>query len=81
MEDPLVQWIFFSTIKQLLISCEKLADYLLVKGGVVLLLGIADGKFRDGYLRLFYIHSIENIRLYISRIKKSDPSTIEILFE
>ncbi|NEN93151.1 MAG: hypothetical protein F6K48_31400 [Okeania sp. SIO3H1] len=42
----MVQWIFFSNIKQLPISCEKLADYLLIEGGVVLLRGIADGKFR-----------------------------------
>ncbi|WP_293055854.1 hypothetical protein [Okeania sp. SIO2B3] len=27
------------------VSCEKLADYLLVETGVVLLLGIAAGKF------------------------------------
>ncbi|WP_293055851.1 hypothetical protein [Okeania sp. SIO2B3] len=60
MEDLLVQLIFFSNIKQLPISCEKLADYLLVETRVVLLLGIADGKFRvvefygeEGNLKLF----------------------------
>ncbi|NEO55639.1 MAG: hypothetical protein F6K54_22745 [Okeania sp. SIO3B5] len=51
----------FPNVKQLPITCEKLTDYLLVETGVVLLLGIADGKFRYEYLRLFYVNLIENI--------------------
>ncbi|GGA33174.1 hypothetical protein CYANOKiyG1_50180 [Okeania sp. KiyG1] len=66
-----MQWIFFSNIKQLPIISEKLADYLLVETGVVLLLGIADGKFRDEYLKLPYANYIKNIRSDISQIKKA----------
>ena len=59
----------FPNVKQLPISCEKLADYLLAEAGVALLPGIAYGKFGDGYLRLSYANSIENIQLGISKIK------------
>ncbi|NEP80096.1 MAG: hypothetical protein F6K17_09915 [Okeania sp. SIO3C4] len=45
MEDLLVQWIFFSNIKQMPISCEKLADYLLTEAGVTLLPRIVYDKF------------------------------------
>ncbi|MGB3514113.1 MAG: hypothetical protein WBA93_33880 [Microcoleaceae cyanobacterium] len=60
--------IFFN-LKQLSISCEKLGDYFLLEGGVALLPEIAYGKFGDGYLRLSYANSIENIREGISRMK------------
>jgi aspartate/methionine/tyrosine aminotransferase len=46
-----------------------LADYLLAEAGVALLPGTAYGKFGDGYLRLSYANSIENIREGISRIE------------
>jgi aspartate/methionine/tyrosine aminotransferase len=59
----------FPNVKQLPISCDKLADYLLAEAGVALLPGTAYGKFGDGYLRLSYANSIENIREGISRIK------------
>ena len=59
----------FPNVKQLSISCEKLADYLLSEAGVALLPGTAYGNFGDGYLRLSYANSIENIREGISRIK------------
>ncbi|MGB3513358.1 MAG: hypothetical protein WBA93_29905 [Microcoleaceae cyanobacterium] len=60
----------FPNIKQLLISCEKLVNYLLLEVGVVLLPRIY-GKFGDGYLRLSYANanSIENIPEGISRMK------------
>ncbi|NER03395.1 MAG: pyridoxal phosphate-dependent aminotransferase [Okeania sp. SIO3C4] len=59
----------FPNVKQLSISCEKLADYLLSEAGVALLPGTAYGKFGDGYLRLSYANSIENIREGIRRMK------------
>ena len=59
----------FPNVKQLPISCEKLADYLLSEAGVALLPGTAYGKFGDGYLRLSYANSIENIHIGINRIK------------
>ncbi|GGA33160.1 pyridoxal phosphate-dependent aminotransferase [Okeania sp. KiyG1] len=59
----------FPNVKQLSISCEKLADYLLSEAGVALLPGTAYGNFGDGYLRLSYANSIENIREGIRRIK------------
>ena len=40
----------FPNIKQLPLSCEALADYLLEEAGVALLAGTVFGKFGDGYL-------------------------------
>jgi aspartate/methionine/tyrosine aminotransferase len=52
----------FPNVKQIPLSCEALADYLLEEAGVALLAGTAFGKFGDGYLRISYANSLENIR-------------------
>ena len=45
-----------------------LADYLLEEAGVALLPGTAFGKLGDGYLRLSYANSLENIREALARM-------------
>ena len=45
-----------------------LADYLLDEADVALLPGTAFGKFGDGYLRLSYANSPENIREALARM-------------
>lgn len=52
-------------------SSRDLADYLLNKAGVACLSGTAFGAFGEGYLRLSYANSVENIELAIDRIKKA----------
>src|SRR4028118_375759 len=59
----------FPNVKQIPLSCEALADYLLGEAGVALLAGTAFGKFGDGYLRISYANSLENIQEALERIQ------------
>jgi aspartate aminotransferase len=59
----------FPNVKQIPLSCETLADYLLEEAGVALLAGTAFGKFGDGYLRISYANSLENIQEALERIE------------
>jgi aspartate/methionine/tyrosine aminotransferase len=47
---------------------KELADYLLNEAGVAALSGTAFGHFGEGYLRLSYANSIENIQQALERI-------------
>ncbi|MGL4617757.1 pyridoxal phosphate-dependent aminotransferase [Chroococcidiopsis sp.] len=59
----------FPNVKQLPLNCDALADYLLAEAGVAVLSGSAFGKFGEGYLRLSYANSLENIREALNRIQ------------
>jgi aspartate/methionine/tyrosine aminotransferase len=59
----------FPNIKQIPLSCEALADYLLEEAGVALVAGTAFGKFGDGYLRISYANSLKNIQEALERIQ------------
>lgn len=59
----------FPNVKQLPLNCEALADYLLAEAGVAVLSGSAFGRFGEGYLRLSYANSMENIREALKRIQ------------
>jgi aspartate/methionine/tyrosine aminotransferase len=59
----------FPNVKQLPLSCGAIADYLLEEAGVALLPGTAFGKCGDGYLRISYANSLENIYEALERIK------------
>ena len=59
----------FPNIKQLGKSSQEVADYLLNEGGVAGLSGAAFGKYGEGYLRLSYATSTENINKALERIK------------
>lgn len=59
----------FPNVKQIPLSCEALADYLLEEAGVALVAGTAFGKFGDGYLRISYANSLENIQEALDRIQ------------
>jgi aspartate/methionine/tyrosine aminotransferase len=48
---------------------DILADRLLNEAGVAALSGTAFGAYGDGYLRLSYANSVENIRLALGRIE------------
>jgi aspartate/methionine/tyrosine aminotransferase len=49
-------------------DCRKLGDYLLNDAGVAVLSGTSFGKFGEGYLRLSFANSIENIKKALERI-------------
>lgn len=59
----------FPNVKQLPLPCEALADYLLEEAGVAVLAGSAFGEFGEGYLRLSYANSLENIHDALARIQ------------
>lgn len=61
----------FPNIKELGRPSDWIADYLLNKAGVACLSGSDFGKYGEGYLRLSYANSQENIREAIRRIEKA----------
>ena len=65
---PLGSFYVFPNVTQLPLPCETLADYLMDEVGVALLPGTAFGKYGDGYLRLSYANSLDNINDALSRI-------------
>ena len=66
---PLGSFYVFPNVTELPLPCEKLADYLMNEVGVALLPGTAFGKYGDGYLRLSYANSLENIEDALNRIE------------
>lgn len=50
-------------------SSEWLADYLLEEAGVAVLPGTAFGRYGEGYLRLCFANSLENILEAVERIR------------
>lgn len=65
---PLGAFYVFPNVSQLPLSCQDLSDYLLEDAGVAVLPGTAFGKFGDGYLRLSYANSLENIQEALVRM-------------
>ena len=58
----------FPNVKKIGMDCSRLADYLLKEAGVATLAGTAFGKYGEGYLRLSYATSQENIKKALKRI-------------
>jgi len=52
-------------------DCRKLGDYLLYNAGVAVLPGTSFGKYGEGYLRLSFANSVENIKKALDRISKA----------
>ncbi len=59
----------FPNIKSFGIPSSKMADLLLEKASVAVLPGSAFGKYGEGYLRLVYSNSIENIKRAVEQIR------------
>jgi len=60
----------FPNVKKIGWDTKKLADALLNEAGVAVLSGTAFGKFGEGYLRLSYANSVENINKALERMRK-----------
>jgi aspartate aminotransferase len=58
----------FPNVKALPMTCDALADYLLEEAGVAVLAGTAFGAWGEGYLRLSYANSLENINEALAKI-------------
>jgi aspartate/methionine/tyrosine aminotransferase len=61
----------FPNITSTNMDCRKLGDHLLYNAGVAVLPGTSFGKYGEGYLRLSFANSIENIKKALDRISKS----------
>ena len=68
---PFGSFYVFPNVTDLPLSCEDLADYLLEEVGVALLPGTAFGKYGDGYLRLSYANSLDNINDALGRMESA----------
>jgi len=55
-------------------SSKELENYLLYEAGVSVLAGTGFGEVGEGYLRLSYANSIENIQIALERIDKAMKS-------
>ncbi len=61
----------FPNVTQVGWPSKKLADYLMDEAGVAVLSGTAFGKFGEGYLRLSYANSVENIKEALDKIDRA----------
>ncbi|HEY86265.1 MAG TPA: pyridoxal phosphate-dependent aminotransferase [Chloroflexi bacterium] len=61
----------FPNITQTGMSSKALSDYLLEKAGVALLGGDSFGRYGEGYLRISYANSMDNIRAALERIERA----------
>jgi len=52
-------------------DCRNLGDHLLYKAGVAVLPGTSFGEYGEGYLRLSFANSIENIKKALDRISEA----------
>jgi aspartate/methionine/tyrosine aminotransferase len=60
----------FPNVKSFGIQSKKLADQILQDAGVAVLSGTAFGAYGEGYLRLSFANSIENINKAMERISE-----------
>jgi aspartate/methionine/tyrosine aminotransferase len=68
---PLGAFYAFPNVQSFGHSSAELADYLLQEAGVALLPGTAFGQNGEGYLRLSYANSLENIEKALVRIAEA----------
>jgi aspartate/methionine/tyrosine aminotransferase len=69
-QSPQGAFYVFPNITETGLSSDELADLILEKAGVALLPGSSFGEFGEGYLRLSYANSIENIELGLEKVRK-----------
>jgi len=67
-QNPKGAFYVFPNIKMLGKTSQQAADWILEEAGVALLPGNAFGKFGEGYLRLSYANSQENIQKALDRM-------------
>ena len=67
-QNPKGAFYVFPNIKQLGKTSQQAADWILEEAGVALLPGNAFGKYGEGYLRLSYANSQENIQIALERM-------------
>ena len=61
----------FPNVKSFRVESKKLADHILQDAGVAVLSGTAFGSYGEGYLRLSFANSVDNIKKAMERISES----------
>lgn len=61
----------FPNVKKVGMDCRQLSDYLLKNAGVAVLPGTAFGEYGNGYLRISFANSLQNIEKALKRIKEA----------
>lgn len=61
----------FPNVKSFGMESKKLSDYVLQKAGVAVLSGTSFGSYGEGYLRLSFANSVENIEKALKRISEA----------
>jgi len=61
----------FPNVKELGVGCEELSDFLLTKASVAVLPGTSFGEYGEGYIRLSYANSVENLKKAIERMSEA----------
>jgi len=61
----------FPNVKSFKMESKKLSDFILQKAGVAVLSGTAFGAYGEGYLRLSFANSVENIEKAMKRISEA----------
>lgn len=61
----------FPNVKSFRVESKKLADHILQDAGVAVLSGTAFGSYGEGYLRLSFANSVDNIKKAMDRISES----------
>ena len=69
-QEPTGAFYAFPRVADLGLPAATLADRLLAEGGVALLPGTAFGAHGEGYLRLSYANSVDNLRRALTRIER-----------
>jgi aspartate aminotransferase len=61
----------FPNVRQIGWDVRKLGDYLLNEAGVAVLFGTSFGKYGEGYVRISYANSVENIKEGLARMERA----------
>ncbi len=69
-QKPQGAFYVFPNIKALGKSSDEVANWILEEAGIALLPGSAFGKYGEGYLRLSYANSVENIERAMEKMAK-----------
>ncbi|NIO37097.1 aminotransferase class I/II-fold pyridoxal phosphate-dependent enzyme [Candidatus Bathyarchaeota archaeon] len=70
-KEPRGAFYVFPNVTGTGMDCRKLSDCLLNEAGVAVLPGTSFGEFGDGYLRLSFANSVENIEKALERMSEA----------
>jgi aspartate aminotransferase len=70
-KKPQGSFYVFPNVKSFKMESKKLSDYFLQKAGVAVLSGASFGSYGEGYLRLSFANSVENIEKAMKRISEA----------